>query len=37
LLATDQPHETATAFRLDRFATGHPIDEKGQGAQPNLH
>ena len=25
------------AFRLDRFATGHLIDEKGQGAQPNLH
>jgi len=37
LLATDRPHETATAFRLDRFATGHLIDEKGQGAQPNLH
>ena len=37
LLATDQPHETAAAYRLDRFATGHLIDEKGQGAQPNLH
>lgn len=37
LLATDRPHETATAFRLDRFETGHLIDEKGQGAQPNLH
>jgi len=37
LLVTDTPHETATAFRLDRFATGHLIDEKGQGAQPNLH
>jgi methylglutamate dehydrogenase subunit A len=37
LLATDQPHETARAYRLDRFATGHLIDEKGQGAQPNLH
>ena len=37
LLATDRPHETATAFRLDRFRTGHMIDEKGQGAQPNLH
>jgi sarcosine oxidase subunit beta len=37
LLATDQPHQTAAAFRLDRFATGHLIDEKGQGAQPNLH
>jgi len=37
LLATDQAHETATAFRLDRFRTGHVIDEKGAGAQPNLH
>ena len=37
LLATDRPHATATAFRLDRFASGHLIDEKGQGAQPNLH
>ena len=37
LLATDAPHETATAFRLDRFASGHLIDEKGVGAQPNLH
>ncbi len=25
------------AYRLDRFATGHLIDEKGQGAPPNLH
>ncbi len=37
LLSTDCPHETATAYRLDRFRTGHIIDEKGQGAQPNLH
>ncbi|MBN8291110.1 sarcosine oxidase subunit beta family protein [Rhodobacter sp. NTK016B] len=37
LLATDTPHETATAYRLDRFARGHVIDEKGVGAQPNLH
>ncbi len=37
LLATDAPHDSATAFRLDRFATGAVIDEKGQGAQPNLH
>ena len=37
LLKTDRPHETATAYRLDRFMTGHVIDEKGQGAQPNLH
>ncbi|UWP96632.1 sarcosine oxidase subunit beta family protein [Aliiroseovarius crassostreae] len=37
LLKTDRPHETAKAYRLDRFMTGHMIDEKGQGAQPNLH
>ncbi len=37
LLATDPPHETATAYRLDRFARGYVIDEKGVGAQPNLH
>jgi len=27
----------ARAYRLDRFATGHLIDENGRGAQPNLH
>ncbi|MCC5991105.1 MAG: sarcosine oxidase subunit beta family protein [Rhodobacteraceae bacterium] len=37
LLATDSPHPTATAYRLDRFARGFMIDEKGMGAQPNLH
>jgi heterotetrameric sarcosine oxidase beta subunit len=37
LLATDTPHDTATAFRFDRFRLGAVIDEKGQGAQPNLH
>jgi methylglutamate dehydrogenase subunit A len=37
LLATGDPHPTAAAYRLDRFATGRVIDEKGQGAQPNLH
>ncbi len=37
LIARDQPHEVATAYRLDRFATGRLIDEKGAGAQPNLH
>jgi sarcosine oxidase subunit beta len=37
LLATDTPHKTATEFRLDRFHTGHMIDEKGMGNQPNLH
>ncbi len=37
LLARDEPHPTATAYRLDRFKAGAMIDEKGQGAQPNLH
>jgi methylglutamate dehydrogenase subunit A len=37
LIARDAPHEVAKAFRLDRFAQGYPIDEKGAGAQPNLH
>ncbi|MFJ5367640.1 sarcosine oxidase subunit beta family protein [Bosea sp. CER48] len=37
LIATGQPHPVAAAYRLDRFATGRLIDEKGAGAQPNLH
>jgi len=37
LLATDTAHDTARAYRLDRFRSGHVIDEKGAGAQPNLH
>ena len=37
LLATDAPHPTATAYRFDRFRKGLMIDEKGMGAQPNLH
>ena len=37
LIARDAPHTAAAAYRLDRFATGHLIDEKGAGAQPNLH
>lgn len=37
LLARDEPHDTAAAFRLDRFGRGAVIDEKGMGAQPNLH
>jgi len=37
LIARDEPHEVAAAFRLDRFATGRLIDEKGAGPQPNLH
>ena len=37
LLATGSPHETATELKLDRFKRGKMIDEKGMGAQPNLH
>lgn len=37
LLAKDEPHTTATAYRFDRFLKGKMIDEKGQGATPNLH
>jgi sarcosine oxidase subunit beta len=37
LLAKDTPHPTAAAYRLNRFETGHIIDEKGVGATPNLH
>ncbi len=37
LIATDEPHPVAAAYRLDRFARGAVIDEKGAGAQPNLH
>lgn len=37
LLARDTPHDTATGYRLDRFARGYVIDEKGVGAAPNLH
>jgi heterotetrameric sarcosine oxidase beta subunit len=37
LIARDEPHAVAAAYRLDRFATGDLIDEKGVGAQPNLH
>jgi sarcosine oxidase subunit beta len=37
LLARDEPHEVARAYRLDRFAMGRLIDERGVGPQPNLH
>ncbi|TAJ27431.1 sarcosine oxidase subunit beta family protein [Bosea sp. (in: a-proteobacteria)] len=37
LIATGEPHPVAAAYRLDRFASGRLIDEKGVGAQPNLH
>ena len=38
LLATDNHHEFASGFRLDRFKTGYGlIDEEGTGSQHNLH
>lgn len=37
LIATDRSHDLAKGYRLDRFATGHAIDEKGMGPHPNLH
>jgi sarcosine oxidase subunit beta len=37
LIATGETHRVATAYRLDRFERGYPVDEKGAGAQPNLH
>jgi methylglutamate dehydrogenase subunit A len=38
LMATGEPHEVASRFRLDRFATGRGImDEEGTGAQHSLH
>ncbi|MEJ0078279.1 MAG: sarcosine oxidase subunit beta family protein [Alphaproteobacteria bacterium] len=37
LIARDEPHATAAAMRLDRTMSGALIDEKGAGAQPNLH
>ncbi len=37
LLATGETHHAAAAYRLDRFAEGRLVNEKGTGAQPNLH
>ena len=37
LIARDEPEPTARAFRLDRFERGCVLDERGAGAQPNLH
>jgi heterotetrameric sarcosine oxidase beta subunit len=35
-IARDQLHSFNAAYRLDRFATGHLIDERGAGAFPYL-
>ena len=37
LIAKNEPHILAKEYKLDRFKRGTIIDEKGQGAQPNLH
>jgi sarcosine oxidase subunit beta len=37
LIMRDEPHPVASAYRLDRFASGRVIDERGAGPQPNLH
>jgi sarcosine oxidase subunit beta len=37
LIATEQLHPVAAAYRMSRFAAGNVIDERGMGAQPNLH
>ena len=36
-IARDEAHFINSALRLDRFATGALIDERGAGATPNLH
>ena len=37
LIARGEPHETTSQMRLDRFERGYLMDEKGVGAQANLH
>ena len=37
LMATGESHDVARRFRLDRFRTGHVMDEEGTGSQHNLH
>jgi glycine/D-amino acid oxidase-like deaminating enzyme len=37
LIAHDAPHPAASEFRLDRYAKGGVLDERGAGPQPNLH
>ena len=36
-IARDEPHPLNAPFTLDRFYRGAVIDDKGQGATPNLH
>ncbi|TMV82090.1 sarcosine oxidase subunit beta family protein [Thioclava sp. BHET1] len=37
LMATGESHEVAKRFKLNRFLTGHLIDEEATGSQHNLH
>jgi sarcosine oxidase subunit beta len=37
LIARGESHPVAKDYRLNRFEKGDLIDEKGVGAQPNLH
>jgi methylglutamate dehydrogenase subunit A len=37
LMATGESHPVAAKFKLNRFATGHLLDEEGTGSQHNLH
>ncbi|MEP5761773.1 MAG: sarcosine oxidase subunit beta family protein [Litoreibacter sp.] len=37
LMATDESHEIAKPYRLDRFQMGALLDEEATGAQHNLH
>ena len=37
LIATDTHSPHATKLLMNRFETGHVLDEEGTGAQPNLH
>jgi sarcosine oxidase subunit beta len=37
LLAREESHPHSAAYRLDRFQSGHVIDEKGMGPHPNKH
>jgi len=36
-IAHGEPHPANADLRLDRFATGHLLDEEGTGPVPNLH
>lgn len=37
LIATGNHADFASKFRLNRFETGHLLDDEGTGARPNLH